>query len=187
MQGSHKPSICKNHNISEVQIKQGACRSSVKMGTLYHLVLYAWFPAQFLTCRRSSHQRAMFLYWQVILPSTFLRWASHVGPFNVLLLPSFQTRIFMSPLFPQSCFEEEVFLILSNVRLNSSALDLTRSCFSCTLPHKLLLLSLPSFVSFSTLTFPHNLQMGSVPFENRTNPPLSTLFWWSSLWEFFPL
>lgn len=138
------------------------CISSVKTGTMYSLALHAWCPVQFLTCRRSPHQRTISLNWQVILWSTLLTWTSHVWPFNFLPLPSFQRKAFMLPLFPQSCFEEEVFLILSNIHFKSSALDLTQFHFSCTLLCKLLLLYLPHFVSFSTLTFSHGLQMGSL-------------------------
>lgn len=74
----------------------------------------------------------------------------------------FLEKSLLLPLFPQSCFEEEVFLILSNVHFQFSALDLTRFHFSCTLFCKLLLLYLPHSVSFSTLTSPHGLQMSSL-------------------------
>lgn len=129
---------------------------------MYYLALHAWCPAQFLICRRSPHQRTISLNWQVILRSTLLTWISYVWPFNFLPLPSFQRKTFMLPLFPQSCFEEEVLLTLSNVHFKSSALDLTQFHFSCTLLRELLLLYLPRFVSFSYLTFPHGLQMGSL-------------------------
>ena len=139
-----------------------ACISSVKTGTMYHLALRAWCPAQFLTCRRSPHQRTICLYGQMTLRSTLLRWASHVGLFHLRSLPSFQRKIHMLPLFPQFRFEEEVSLILSNVHFNFSALDLTESQSFCILLHKFLLLYLPHCASFSTLTFADSLQIDSV-------------------------
>ena len=80
---------------------------------------------------------------------------SHLGPFSLLLLPSCQRKIFMPPV------SSSLPLILSKVHVSWCPAS-NSAPFLLFLPHKLLLPYLPLLVSFSTLTFPSSLQMGSV-------------------------
>lgn len=97
--------------------------------------------------RKSLHQRTISLLANDL--TVYLTEMNvSCGTLGCLLLPSFQRKIVMSSHFPQSCFEEEVSLILSNVPLHSSVLDIKQSYFSCTLLINYCLSIFYFFVSF---------------------------------------